>query len=141
MEVLEKTLRIGIDPDVHKSGVAVWDGNDFTHLQTMKFFDLFEYLCFQVNSIDQVVIEAGWLNKKANWHGGNKNTSQRIAGNVGRNHETGRKIVEMCEYLELQYRLVQPRRSKFSRELFERTTGYSIKNQDVIDAAMLVFQS
>ena len=133
-------MKVGIDPDVHKIGVAVWDGDDFARLQTMTFFELFEYLCFHVNDIDEVVIEAGWLNKKANWHGGNHRSSQRIAGNVGRNHETGRKIVEMCEYLELEHTLVQPRRSKFSADMFERTTGHSIKNQDIIDAAMLVYQ-
>lgn len=133
-------MKVGIDPDVKKIGVAVWDGDDFARLETMAFFELFDYMTLNRTRIELVVIEAGWLNKRHNWHGGNQRTSQRISNNVGRNHETGRKIVEMCEYLELDYTLVQPRRSKFSAELFERTTGHKIKNQDIIDAAMLVYQ-
>ncbi len=133
-------MTIGIDPDVSKNGVAVWDGEDFARLETMTFFELFEYMCFHLPYIDTVVIEAGWLNKRHNWHGGTKSTSQRISNNVGRNHETGRKIVEMCQYLEIEYTLVQPRRSKITPQLFERISGYKVKNQDIIDAAMLVFK-
>jgi hypothetical protein len=142
MEMLERTIHVGIDPDVNKSGVAMWCevAGDYTHLEEMTFFKLFELLCFHCNKIQQVVIEAGWLNKKHNWHGRKGAAAERISNNVGRNHETGRKLVEMCDYLGLEYVLVRPKRSKFKAETFRNITGYDIKNQDIIDAAMLVYQ-
>ena len=59
-----------------------------------------------------VVVEAGWLNKP-NWHLTAKD-SPRIAaamGNrTGRNHETGRKIVEMARHYGLTVKEAKPLR-------------------------------
>ncbi len=46
----------------------------------------------------------------------------------------------MWEFLGLKYELYKPDSAKTSPEYFERLTGIKTKNQEKIDAAMLVFQ-
>lgn len=134
---------VGIDPDTDKSGVAAWRSYDKSYaLHNLKFFELFEYLQNNKAIIRLVVVEAGWLNDSV-WHGaGNKRScvAARIGKNVGCNHETGRKIVEMCEYLKLHYEVVRPRNSKISHKEFGALTGIQERtNQEQRDAFMLVF--
>ena len=134
-------IYIGIDPDTKKSGVAVWDSKyKYLQLFTMSFFELYDYLYNE--KVDRVIIEAGWLNEKSNFHNNayqTKAAGERISKNVGANHETGRKIAEMCEYLVLNYDLKKPSSSKMTPECFKSMTGIETKNQDKIDAGVLVF--
>jgi hypothetical protein len=140
-------IYIGIDPDTVKSGVAVWQSQSGKLIvSALSFFKLFDLLSdFKKcpdGKIEKVIIEAGWLNAKSNFHfkaHQTKAAGERIAKNVGANHETGKKIMEMCEYLGLTYELVVPKKSKTSPEYFEKITGKSVRNQDMIDAAMLVY--
>lgn len=145
-----KQIYIGIDPDIDKSGVAIWHRqSEKLELLTYKFFDLFTFLqnLTQPESI-MVVIEAGWLNRKSNFRQGyvkngvfvrfSKAKGESMAHDVGRNAETGKKIVEMCEFLGLDYKLYKPTQKKTSPDQFHRITGQSVKNQEKIDAAMMV---
>jgi len=145
-------LMIGIDPDVDKSGVAFWFRKEHKlDLATMAFFELFESLKATPDKANILVfIEAGWLNKKSNFRKGyvkdgqfvehSKRMGENIANKVGRNAETGRKIEEMCIHLGIPYQLVKPRKAKASPEIFRIITGQSARNQEEIDAAMLVYQ-
>ena len=140
-----QAILIGIDPDCDKSGVAIWRPSDKCYkLFNFIFFELLDFLSVRKHNIRLVVIEAGWLNKST-WHGASGkgcSVSARIGKNVGSNHEAGRKIVEMCEYLRLSYELVKPtaKSSKLGREEFARITGIKgITNADKRDAMMLVF--
>lgn len=145
-------LMIGIDPDIDKSGVAFWNRkNHRLDLTTMAFFELFENLKATPDKANILVfIEAGWLNKKSNFRKGyvkngqfvehSKRMGENIANKVGRNAETGRKIEEMCIHLGIPYQLVKPRKAKVSAEMFTKLTGLSTRNQEEIDAAMLVYQ-
>ena len=144
---MEKVF-IGIDPDVDKSGVALWSPSRQELLvNTKKFFDLFDFLLETKRNMSEcakivVVVEAGWLNKKSNYHGSayqTKAAGERISKNVGSNHETGRKIVEMCEYLGIESQLVVPTHAKFTKDYFKSITGIEKANQEMIDAGMLVF--
>ena len=124
-------LTIGIDGDVNKSGVCVWKKSTKTiELLTLTFFELFDYFRENKNNIELVKIESGWLNKKSNFHGSKNNqTAARIGSHVGANHETGKKIVEMCQYLELQYREVKPPKKtwkggKISHVELKKLTSY-----------------
>lgn len=136
---------IGIDPDIKKSGVAVV-ANENIDLHNLTFFELFDFL--KSNEIKLVVIEAGWLNKKSNWHKGyyNKgklitntnNINENISKKTGANHETGRKIVEMCVYLGIDYQLIKPTSKKVNTLFFEKLTGIKRSNQETRDAAMLI---
>lgn len=102
---------IGIDGDVDKSGVA------FLHVPTRKleastltFPELLDYLQFvkktsiEKNETVVVVVEASWLISH-HWQtkrGDNQRVTARKGNSAGRNHEVGRKIVEMCEHYGLE---------------------------------------
>jgi len=142
-DVRHSTL-IGIDPDVDKNGVCVFERKKREmKLYNLTFFELFDLLKTFADTPTKVVVEAGWLNK-SNWHLNNAD-SKRVAAakgkNTGENHETGRKIVEMCEYLKLDHALIRPTRRKLNSEQFKAYTGYSKRtNPEQRDAAMLVFE-
>ena len=143
-------ILIGIDPDCKKSGFAAYRPSDKNlTVDAVAFFELFNKLTDLILHYPfvpfpiKVYIEAGWLIKKSNFHGKagqTKSVGEMIAKKVGANHETGRKIVEMCEYLEIEYVLVEPM-GKITPEMFEKITGIKLKkkDQDMIDAAMLVW--
>ena len=139
---------LGIDPDVTKSGVAFYESKtNKLELANLSFFQLFDYLNFvkeakQENQTLKVIIEAGWLNK-SNWHavkGGNSSINAQIGQRTGANHEVGKKIAEMCNYLGLTYELVKPTKSKVNAEFFKKVTGVIGRtNQEQRDAGMLVY--
>lgn len=136
-------MLIGIDPDVDKSGVAIMESGKLT-LKNLTMFELFDELTF-IKSLDvnvKIYIEAGWLNK-TNWHTSGKMniaTVAQIGARTGANHETGRKIAEMCEYLKIDYELVRPTQSKVKAIFFKQLTKYQGRtNQEQRDAAMLIW--
>jgi hypothetical protein len=138
-----KKAFIGIDPDVSKNGVAFWfKESKKLELESLTFFGLFEALkSLKVHYEIHVIIDAGWLNK-SNFHvtGTNKNVNGKIGERVGANHEVGKKIAEMCEYLGVYSTLHKPTKSKVDKETFQKITGYIGRtNQEVRDAGMLVF--
>lgn len=138
-------IKIGIDPDIHKSGVAIKESMKPMQVFTLTFFELLDKLEELIlnNGVEGilVVIEAGWLNEVSNYHdrpGQSKKVGEIIAKKVGANAEAGRKIVEMCVYLGLKHQLVRPTRSKMTSVMFERITGIKTKDQEEIDAGMLI---
>ena len=139
-------ILIGIDPDINKSGVALING-DKKELYNLNFFELFDFfykVLSQKGKSEEIliVIEAGWLNG-GNWHTKNKGSAAlnaKIGNNTGRNHETGRKIVEMCEYLEIPFKLLRPTTSKLKAKIFKSITKIEGRtNQETRDAMMLIF--
>ncbi|CAL2077622.1 conserved protein of unknown function [Tenacibaculum sp. 190524A02b] len=135
-----KKVYVGIDPDIDKSGFDVWDKNNL-NLRTLCFWDLVNELYSLNKTSDlKVMIEAGWLIKKSNWHKSNgKLQSEKIAKNVGMNHQTGILIKEFCEYKNIKFELVKPK-GKLKAETFNKITNYQGRtNQEKRDAAMLVF--
>jgi hypothetical protein len=139
---------VGIDPDVEKSGVAFYEpSSGKLELSNLPFFALFDYLSFVKKQetedvICVVVIEAGWLNK-SNWHkvnNGSSSLNSKIGERTGANFEVGKKIVEMCEYLKLEHKLVKPTKTKLNHVTFAKITGIIDRtNQEQRDAGMLVF--
>ena len=154
MRKIKKTMKsksyniyLGIDPDVSKSGVAYYvSETKVLELSNLSFFNLYDYLKFaKENQGDNnltIVIEAGWLNK-SNWHKvaeGSSSINAKIGQHTGANHEVGKKIVEMCEYLLIKYMLVRPTKAKIRHENFKKLTGIiGSTNQEQRDAAMLVW--
>ena len=155
-------LVIGIDPDAERNGIATLDRERrMLTADTMTFPDLLDYLRYMqsqaatANRTMRVIIEAGWLNK-AHWHVGYKDSAQAAAakGNaVGRNHETGRKIAEMCEHWAIPHELIKPlplkaggvnlwrgKDGKISAEELTAITGLRGRtNQEARDAALLAW--
>ena len=153
---------IGIDPDVDKSGVAFLEcSTRKLEITTLSFPDLLDYLQWvkkQAGTNPQsvrVIIEAGWLNQ-SNWHLTARDTRAACAakGNhAGRNHETGRKIAEMCDHWQIPYELVKPlalkvrgfhlwkgKDGKITQEELAAFTGIRGRtNQEGRDAALLAW--
>lgn len=154
---------IGIDPDCTKSGVAKlrsFPGGHDLVLHAYTFPELVEYLReMKMSAADAslsllVVVEASW-GTTTNWHGSygdSRRVSSRKGYDVGRNHETGRKIVEMCKgYLGIKVKCRHPLRKMWKGkdgkithdELSALLEGSGVRcsknrtNQEERDAALL----
>lgn len=97
-----------------------------------------------------VVVEAGWLNK-AHWHvgkGGSAARSAAIGNHTGRNHEVGRKIVEMCRHYGIEVVEQPPLRKiwkgkdgKITNEELQHLAIITDKtNQEARDAALIAWE-
>src|SRR5690606_5123563 len=145
-----KRVIIGVDPDVDKNGVAIYEkSTKDLQLLTLSFFQLLDYLSQNKDQIKEVVIEASWKHKKANFHENRRGVgvASQIGARTGANHEVGRKIVEMCSYLSIPSKEVLPLRKRWSgpngkitHEEFRKLTGYiGSTNQEKRDAALLIW--
>ena len=142
--MLQKLL-IGIDNDVEKNGVCLYYSKNTFELLNLTFFELFDKLDFlkDCENLDiEVFIEAGWLNL-SNWHYNNNDSKAVIAKkghSVGENHQVGKKIVEMCQYLGLKHHLIKPTKSKVDAETFKAITKYQGRtNSEMRDSCLLVW--
>ena len=144
---------VGIDPDCKKSGVATIDGyGNRIEVRTLDFSTLIDYIVKLSSEHDVwVYVEAGWKITH-NWHT-QRNDKPSVAAkkgySVGRNHETGIKIVEMCRYHGVQVQEVKPLRKiwdgrdkKITHDGLLMGTKMNIKkrtNQEERDAALIAF--
>jgi hypothetical protein len=134
---------IGIDPDVDRSGYAAITGDQLT-LDNLNFFQLFEKLKYFVECQNKpiVYIECGFLNK-SNWHNKSDRSAafnSKIGERTGANFETAKKIIEMCEYLQISYVKIKPTARKTTNDYFKSLTGHKgVTNQEQRDAFMLIF--
>jgi hypothetical protein len=145
---------IGIDPDVDKSGFAFLERETgYLYLESLTFPQIMNRLV-QIKASGktaQVVVEAGWLNK-GNWHikyHDNKGQATAKGYDVGRNHETGRKIIDVAKFFG--YDVVEQRPlkkcwkgkdGKITQEELESFTGFANRsNQDARDAALLAWHA
>ena len=147
---------IAIDPDVEKNGVAYLNcENKNLEISTLSFPELLDYLRYVQRCAETtqkhlvVVVEAGYMNK-GNWHLNPKDTKAAAAakGNhAGRNHETARKIVEMCKHWQMEVKEVKPlekcwkgKDRKITHEELARFTGVMGRtNREGRDAALLAW--
>lgn len=102
---MTKKIIVGIDPDTNKSGIATYYNGELL-VEALAFPALIEklYILATLPEDVLVVVEAGWLISH-HWHtkkGDNQRVTARKGNNAGRNHEVGRKIVEMCEHYGLE---------------------------------------
>ena len=152
---MKYTTIIAIDPDTEKSGVATLDLDGMeVHAEAMPFPVLLDELsntqCLSRGKNFKVIVEGGWLVSKSNYHYARGRGGERIAKNVGANHETGRKIVEMLAYWSIEHEVIRPlkkcwkgRDGKITlAELNSLLRGMGIKemgrcNQDVRDAVLI----
>lgn len=139
---MKQNILVGIDPDVEKNGVAINNCGEIT-LSNLSFFDLFDKLKeLQKQNIPLlVIVEGGWLNK-SNWHKkvkGSAALNAKIGSSTGANHETGKKIVEMLEYLNITHVVTKPTKSKLNAKVFKMLTKIEGRtNQEQRDSFMLI---
>jgi len=139
---------IGIDPDLHKCGVAIMEEGKYTRLTVMSFPVLLEL--FEASTMDKdVVFVVEDVNKhKPTFFRGvkSKAVTNNISQKVGMVKGVGTKIIEMLQHHHCHYELIEPlkgmlKRTKEDRALFERLTGWTGKsNADNRDAAMLIYK-
>ena len=158
-------LIIGIDPDTSKSGyceIMIW-GNDiylqygaysFAEIVMDIFKKIKDHKALSSRTYDiEIYVEAGWLVKPSNYHSpyyAKKSVSDTISNGVGRNAETGRKIIEMAKYYGLNVIEAYPlkkiwgadHRQKISAKELKILTGGLVStqtNQDTRDAILLAW--
>lgn len=106
-------LIIGIDPDVSKNGVCFLDlSQKRVKLASLTFGSVVDTILSLrgENRRVCVVVEAGWLNS-GNWHlkySDNKRVAAAKGRNTGANHETGKKIVELCRHFGVEVVELKP---------------------------------
>lgn len=155
----QKKTIIGVDPDVDRSGVARLDvdnGRVGLMLQSLEFGEFARFLLAIRDEAARggfpvtVVVEAGWLNH-GNWHLRWSDTVRLACAKgyqVGRNHEAGRKTVELCRGLGFLVVEQRPLRKmwggkdrKITAAELRAVTGYDKRSaQDARDAALLAWK-
>lgn len=147
---------IAIDPDVTKSGVAFLKPKTRQlELLNLAFPELLDYLQFVKKHVNEtgetviVIVEASWLISH-NWHakkGDSRAVSSAKGRHVGRNHEVGVKIVEMCKHYGLEVLEKRPLKKtwmgtdgKITHEEFKYFTNIIGRtNQETRDAGLLAW--
>lgn len=145
---------IGIDPDKEKSGFAfLTPRNKEMVVENLTFPVMLDRLqAIKRNIVSSggkvlIVVEAGWMVKKSNFHDAQGHRAEKIAKDVGANHETGRKIIEMCKHYGLEVLPMHPlkkcwkgRDGKITDEEIKYFMPvYGRTNQDGRDAALLAW--
>lgn len=145
---------IGIDPDKEKSGVAfLKPATRQLEVTNLTFPMLLDYLQHAKKVRDEsgeslvVVVEAGWMNAKSCFHTAQGKSAEKIAKDVGANHETGRKIIEMCKHYGIEVvqhiplvKCWKGKDRKITHEELASFTGLMGRtNQDARDAALLAW--
>lgn len=145
---------IGIDPDKEKSGVAFLKPKTRQlEVTNLTFPMLLDYLQHAKKVRDEsgeslvVVVEAGWMNAKSCFHTAQGKSAEKIAKDVGANHETGRKIVEMCKHYGIEVvqhiplvKCWKGKDRKITHEELASFTGLTGRtNQDARDATLLAW--
>ena len=143
---------IGIDPDVTESGIATLEiATKNLVVNTMNFPRLIDFLQFISKEKGKesicVVVEAGWLNTISNYHTAAGRRGQRIAKNVGANHQVGKLIIEMCKNYGIPVETMKPLKKmwrgkdgKITQEEIASFTGITGRNnQEERDAALIAW--
>lgn len=110
---------IGIDPDCEKNGLAILENGEIT-LASVTFPELIDKILdvwVRCKGDIKVIIEGGWLNE-GHWHIPPKVRelpksralayAAQMGNQVGRNAETGRKLIEMLEWRKIKPEVVKP---------------------------------
>lgn len=150
---------IGIDPDIEQSGVArldieprkVWADHLPLPLLLDYILTVKEVARMRGKSL-RVVVEASW-DTAHNWHGGWKDSkaiAARKGYDVGRNHQTGRLIIELLRHYGIDVdearplkKIWQGRDGKITHAEMTQVCGWDKKrsNQEERDAMLLAWNA
>lgn len=142
-------IKIAIDPDIKKSGIAIFRDKVLIDAFPAKMEKILEVVRTYASSPDTVVyIEAGWLNKKSNFrvYGRNKAISENVAKKVGQNMGYGMAIRDLvssfCKTVEVKpiMKGVYKTNGKWTpngRRLFDACFQDIKLNDDVRDAILI----
>lgn len=132
---------VGIDPDVNRSGVAVWcpESQKFLEITDCRLFELFVKLGDLHERHDIFVyLEAGHMVKQY-W----QKKGHGVAKAVGANNEIGRQIQVFMDANHIPYQLLKPAGySNYDHAKFCMITGWPKQvrtNNEKRAAAMMVY--
>ena len=139
----------GIDPDSVKSAICINDGSgdlDYFKLDLYELHNFFKMWNMQSKAV--INLEAGWLNKKSNWHKGyykngkyiknSEATNELISKHTGENHNSGKQIELILTKLGYKVNLVMPLGKITNQKIFDAASGTKgVKNADLRDSIML----
>lgn len=142
-------IKIGIDPDLDKSGFAL----TYQQIKEITTYTISELLGRIVKIKEnfpniplQVYIEFGELNK-SNFHVGRipagvrdiKAYCAQIGANTGKNFATAKLILDLISAMGIKCIKVRPTNRKIDAPTFKKLTGISKRtNQEMRDAYMLI---
>lgn len=148
-------LVLGIDPDVDKSGVAIYssESQSFLSVECLGFAQLLDRFRIELDKAQMqgiellVAVEAGYL-VQSNWHlnhSDSKRTASAKGNSAGRNHQTARLLVECAKHIGLPTVEIKPLRKlwrgkdhKITSDEFRVETGYLGRtNQEMRDAGLI----
>lgn len=160
-------IRIGIDPDLTKSGVATLVGGKIQHLKSMGFSELIDFVVSSAASSPCAVLLEDVDNKKPvfpkrlrqsvkgqnpllayvghapSQGGSSAKVNMSIAEDLGKVKATARLIKEVLEDKGITVTLVKPlrgpiKKAKDSSVYFNKITGWTGRsNADTRDAALI----
>ena len=154
-------LVVGIDPDLSRTGIAIYDtaSKKLIDCRSIKFMEVVKVVLSLPLETTLVRVEAGWLVRKSNWHSRKtmkvlekkgitgeraSNIAQRQAKNVGENHAIGKIIAETLTDAGFNVELIPPAGySQFfdNNLFFKRQTGYPGRtNKDARAAAAMCWK-
>jgi hypothetical protein len=152
---MKNDVIIGIDPDVDKSGVCLlYTHSQHVLLANVAFPALLDKLLELRESTKRiglcliVVVEAGWLVDKSNYHETHGSAGEKIAKNTGSNHQVGKLILEMCRHYGIecdeQYPLTKGWRGPKGKITHEEIASFissfpKFSNQETRDAALIAW--
>ena len=137
-------IKIGIDPDLVKSGVALVRDGKLMELHTLAFPQLLEFAqAFKESAV--FIVEDVEYDKTTYFRpGANAATMRNIAQKVGMVKGTARQLVHCLEYMGCTVKKINPlrgpvkKKAKKDAAYFNKTFGWAGgSNEDKRDAAML----
>ena len=131
-------MLIAIDPDLHKTGIAVYENGKFIYINSNFIWDIFGMLKTLNNRNDLTVLIEFPKNTNT-YHNGGKGA----ALNVGKNQAVAIILKEFCEQKGINFDLLPPAGySKLfaNEDYFKKQTGWSGRtNKDARSAAAMIF--
>ena len=115
-------IKIGIDPDISKSGFCILLNNEVKELSLLSFFDLTAHLLELKEYYDNckqkyvVVIEKGESNKALFNAKGGAGVANKIAMQTGKNFAVTELLIEFCDREKIPYKLYVPKSAKWSHD-------------------------
>ena len=128
-------IRIGIDPDVQASGIAVMMDHRLSSLENLTFFDLMDYIDRMKEHFGSNVIysveHVEWTKKVWTRPKCKQNEMKEIARNVGLVHYAGRLIVEKLTLSDCKFELIKPlkgtiKKAKKDAKFFNRIMKWDL---------------
>jgi hypothetical protein len=142
---MKTKIIIGVDPDLHKSGIAIMKFGKFVEITTLPIWKLFDCLLFE-NSISEssngdIIVFLEYPDNTNTYHAGGKGA----ALNVGKNQAIAIIIKEFLDEVGIKYKLLKPSGySNFFKDekFFKQQTKWEGRtNNDARSAAAMVWQN